>query len=350
MKAYVFADVNKAEWRDLPVPQVNPYGALVRPSVVSPCTTDIHLLQTLGIPWVKGKAIGHEMVGIVAEVGSEVRDFKCGDRVAVPACLPNWRSLEAQAKKAKLADTSLYTMDSAHLGGSFVELYYVLDADMTLAHIPESVTWEQAVLLTDMASTAFEGVGLLDMEYGDTIVVLGIGPVGLMGVCAAVLNGAGRVFGVGSRQVCFDVAKEYGATDLINYRDGDFVAKVLELNGEPVDKVLVAGGSSQSIADALRVVRPGGIVCNVSGFFADDVTTIPNELWGYGLVDKTIKTVQTSGGRLVLERLCSLVEYGRLRPEKLITHWFHGMERIPDAMQLFIDRDQSLIKPIIYFH
>jgi isopropanol dehydrogenase (NADP+) len=349
MKGYVLADINRAEWRELPVPKVNPYGALVKPFVVSPCTTDVHLLQTLGIPWFKDKALGHEMAGVVAEVGSEVRDFRCGDRVVVSACLPNWRSMEAQAKRPKFADTSLYTMDNCERGGSFVELYYVFDADMTLAHIPESVTWAQAVLLTDMATTAFEGVGLLELGYGDNVVVLGVGPVGLMGVCAAVLNGAARIFGVGSRKVCFEVAREFGATDLIDYHDSDYTDRILELNGGPVDAVFIAGGPSSVIADALRMVRSGGVVSSVVGFFGEEICVIPNDVWGYGLVDKTLKTVQTPGGRLVLEKLCNLVEHGRLHPEKMITHEFHGMEKIADAMQLFIDKDRSLIKPIIYF-
>lgn len=351
MKGYVIAGVNKTEWREFPVPKINPYGALIKTEVVSPCTTDVHLLQTgcASIPHLLGKAMGHEMAGTVQEVGSEVRDFKPGDRVAVSAAQPNFRSMEAQAGQPKLNNTSQYWVDDPDRGGSFIELYYLLDADMNLAHIPDSVTMEQAVMIPDMAATAFEGVRELEIKYGDTVAMLGVGPVGLMGVRAAALRGAGRIFAIGSRKVCFDVAKEYGATDFIDYHDGDFVERILELNGGPVDEVLVAGGTSASITDALNLVRRGGIVSNVAAFYADESTVLDNVAWGYGYSEKTIKAVECPGGRWILEKLLGLVEYGRLQPEKLITHKFHGMERVADAVQLFIDHDRTLIKPVVYF-
>lgn len=349
MKGYVFADVNRAEWRELPVPQVGRHGALVRPHIVAPCTTDIHLLETFSIPWLRGKVIGHEMAGIVTQVGPEVYDFAVGDRVIVSACLPNWRTLEAQDKRPKSADTAIYAMDNGGLGGSFAELYHVVDADMTLAHIPENVTWEQAVMLTDMGTTAFEALNLMDITFGDSVAIIGIGPVGLMGVSAATVHGAARIFGIGSRKICFDIAKEYGATDLVDYRDGSYTDRVLDLNGKQVDAVLVAGGPSSGISDGLRMVKKGGVVANVAGFLGEEQTLIPNTVWDYGMVDKTIRTVQTSGGRLVLERLCRLVEYGRIRPERLVTHRLEGMDRIPDAMQLLLDRDRDVIKPVVYF-
>lgn len=351
MKGYVIAGANKAEWRDFPVPKINPYGALIKTEVVSPCTTDIHLLQTgcASIPHLIGKAMGHEMAGTVQEVGSEVKNFKPGDRVVVSACQPNFRSMEAQAGKPKLNNTSQYWVDDPDRGGSFIELYYLLDADMNLAHIPDSVTMEQAVMIPDMASTAFEGVRELEIKYGDTVVMLGVGPVGLMGVRAAVLKGAGRVFVIGSRKICFDVAKEYGATDFIDYHDGDFVKRILKLNGGPVDGVLVSGGSSASITDALNLVKRGGIVSNVAAFYADENTVLSNVAWGYGYSEKTIKAIECAGGRWLLEKLLSLVEYGRLQPEKLITHKFHGMGKIEEAVQLFVNHDRTLIKPIVYF-
>lgn len=282
-------------------------------------------------------------------MGAEVKNFKPGDRVIVSACQPNFRSMEAQAGQPKLNNTSQYWVDDPDRGGSFVELYYLLDADMNLAHIPDSVTMEQAVMIPDMASTAFEGVRKLEIKYGDTIAILGVGPVGLMGVRAAVLKGAGRIFVIGSRKVCFDVAKDYGATDFIDYHGDDFVKRIVKLNGGQVDGVLVAGGTAASITDALNLVRRGGIVSNVAAFFADENTVLSNIAWGYGYSEKTIKAVECAGGRWILEKLLKLVEYGRLQPEKLITHKFYGMEKIEDAVQLFIDHDRSLIKPIVYF-
>jgi threonine dehydrogenase-like Zn-dependent dehydrogenase len=349
MKGYVFAEPNRAEWRELPVPQAGPFGAVVRPHIVAPCTTDMHLLQTFSIPWLKEKVMGHEMAGIVAEVGPEVRDFAVGDRVVVSACLPDWRTLEAQNKRPKSADTAIYAKDSDELGGSFSEFYRVVDADMTLAHIPEEVSWEQAVMLTDMGTTAIEAVGLMDIGFGDSVAIIGIGPVGLMAVAAVAIRGAARIFAVGSRQVCFDVARQFGATDMVDYRQGDYTARVLELNGGEVDAVLVAGGPSQGISNGLRMVVKGGVVANVAGFLDEVETVIPHDVWGHGYFDKTLRTVQTSGGRLVLEKLCCLVKYGRLHPEKLVTHRFYGMDKIPDAMQLLLENNREVIKPVVYY-
>jgi threonine dehydrogenase-like Zn-dependent dehydrogenase len=257
--------------------------------------------------------------------------------------------MQAQAGKPKLAGASQYYIDIPDRGGSFAELYKVLDADMHLAHIPKSVTMEQALMLTDMATTAFEGVRELEVGFGDSVAVLGVGPVGLMGVRAVALKGAARIFAIGSRKICFEVAKEYGATDFIDYHDADFVKKAVEMNGGPVDGVLVAGGTSASITDALGMLKKGGIVSNVAAFYADEKTVIDNAVWGWGYGERTIKAIVCSGGRLAMERLFKLIEYGRLQPEKLITHTFHGMDKATDAVQLFLDHDRSLIKPIVYF-
>jgi threonine dehydrogenase-like Zn-dependent dehydrogenase len=294
--------------------------------------------------------MGHEMCGVVHEVGQGVKDFKIGDRVAVSSDITDWHIPMVQDGYDKYNHLIAYLNPDPRLTGSFTEYFLIMDADMNLAHIPDSVTWEQAVVLTDMATTAFEGVEYLNIKYGDTVVVYGIGPVGLMAVCAAVLKGAGRIFGIGSRQVCFDLAKEYGATDLINYRDGDVVKQILEKNGRPVESAIVCGGSSISaIADAVKMVRPGGYVSNV-GFFPHDKTfTLSNDVWGYGINDITIRTVFVRGGRAFMERLLALVAYGRLHPEKEVTHTYHGMDKIPEALEMMGGKDKSAIKPVVFF-
>ena len=333
----------------MPEPELGPLAAIIKPVVVSTCTTDVHLIQTMAMPTLKGKVIGHEMVGIVHEVGRDVKDFKPGDRVTAASVPPNWRSLEAQEGLSKFNTQGFYYSKDPRKGGVFAELCHVTDADMNLAHIPESVTWEQAIMLTDMVTTAFAGIDQLNLKTGDTVVILGIGPVGLMGVCGALMKGAGRVFGVGSRQVCFDVGKKYGVTDCINYKDGNIVDQILSKNGKPVDAVFVTGGSSSSIADGMRMVKYGGTVSNVACFFEDATTVIPSDVWNHGGLDKYVKGVMAEGGRAYMERLLSLVQYGRLKPELLVTHIFHGMEKIEDAIKMMADRDPTVIKPIIYF-
>ncbi|MCY7939613.1 zinc-binding dehydrogenase [Bacillus inaquosorum] len=351
MKGYALLGKNESGWRDFPVPEINPYGAIIETKIVSPCTTDIHLLETGAIDNLSliGKVMGHEMAGIVVEVGSEVKDFKVGDRVLVSATQANFRSLEAQAGMSKLADTNQYWMDDPDRGGTFVEKYYLLDADMNLAHIPDSVTWEQAVMIPDMILTSFEGVRESNIEFGDSIVFIGIGPVGLMGVQAAAIRGAGKIFAVGSRQICFDVAKELGATDTIDYRDANYVEEILKLNGGPVDCVVLSSGTEDSLSIALQLVKRGGVVCNLATYYGHSSISIDIKAWEFGASDKTIIAPLCPGGRLLMEKMLKLIENGRIHPEKIVTHKFHGMNKLEDAMQLFINRDRSLIKPVVFF-
>ncbi|MDR3070930.1 MAG: zinc-binding dehydrogenase [Propionibacteriaceae bacterium] len=350
MKGYVLEDINQASWRDdLPKPVAQDDEVVMQPVIVAPCTSDVHILETLAFPTMKGKPLGHEVAGIVHEVGSRVKDFKPGDRVAISAAAIDWERPEAQDGYGKYNMISPYASTDPRLMGCFAEYYLVPQADLNLAHIPDEVTWEQAVALTDMATTAFEGVEWLEIKYGETVVVYGIGAVGLMAVCAAVLKGAGRIIVIGSREVSFEVAKAYGATDFVNYRDGDVIEQVLTLNGGPVHAVVVCGGKGVSaISDAVQMVCLGGRVTNVAGHMADETFTMPNIAWGFGMSDKSIRSVMCRGGRANLERLLALVKYGRFDPSKIVTHVYHGMEHIPRALEQMGGRDRTAIKPAVF--
>ena len=335
-----------------PLPdEIVPTGALVKPLVWSPCTSDAHLCETgcASLPYLVGKAVGHEMVGEVVEVGSDVRDFKVGDKVLACAIMPHWRSMETQDGNPNATSDNMYRgVDDPERGGSFVEAYYIRDADMNLAHIPKGVSLEAAVMVPDMMCTAFRGVEELGLRFGESVAVLGVGPVGLMAVRACVLQGAGRVFAIGSRACCFDVARSYGATDCVDYHEEGYERRIVEENGGPVDRVIVCGGNEDSISLGLRMLKSGGTLVNLSAYFGGRDIPIDPAAWGFGYGDKTIKGVGCGGGRLFMERMAGLIAYGRVEPEKLITHRFHGLDAVPEAMQLFLDRDRSLIKPVIY--
>jgi threonine dehydrogenase-like Zn-dependent dehydrogenase len=350
MKGYVLQGVNQAGWRDdLPTPVPQDDEVLVKPVIVAPCTSDVHIIETMAFPARLGKPLGHELAGVVDQIGPRVKDFKPGDRVAIAASPVDWETPDAQDGYGKYHMLSPSTNNNPRLLGCFAEYYLAPQADLNLAHIPDEVTWEQAVVLTDMATTAFEGVEWLDIKYGETVVVYGIGAVGLMAVCAAVLKGAGRIITIGSRDVTFEVAKAYGASECINYHDGDVVEQVLALNGGPVDTAVVCGGKGVSaIADAVRMVRFGGRVTNVAGHMADENFILPNSAWGFGMFDKSIRSVLSRGGRANLERLMKLVQYGRFDPAKIVTHVYHGMEHIPQALAQMGGQDRTAIKPVVF--
>jgi len=350
MRGYVLDDVNVASWHDdLPIPSIGPYGAVIKPVIVATCTSDVHLKQTGAMPIIIGKALGHEMAGVVDRVGTEVKDFKPGDRVTVTSNHPEWRSVAAQDGCPLSTNNCHYFCDSPDRGGVFAEYYAVTDADMTLAHIPDSVSWEQAVVISDMTTTAFSGVEALNLKYGDTVVVIGIGPVGLTAIAGAVLKGAGRIIAVGSRKNCQEVARQYGANDVINYKDGDIVEQIFKLTGgAPVDAVIVTGGTQACIGQAFTLVKEGGYVSNVAMFF-DENLVIPLASLGYGINEKHFKVVQAMGGRVYAERLMKLVEAGRYKPELIAGPVFHGMEHVETALNMMEELDPSIIKPIIFF-
>lgn len=351
MKGYAILDRGKTGWVDVPVPEIGPQDALVRMTAVSPCTSDVHIVDTLPPDYtnIKGCVLGHEGVGVVEAVGAEVKDFKPGDRVALPGMLIDWRTMMVQAGLSQYDPSSSYPLRLETVGGTFSEFCKVTDADMNLAIIPDKVTDTQAVMATDMMATAFTALEVANIQMGDTVAVFGIGPVGLMSVRGAVLQGAARVFAIGSRQACFDVAEKYGATDLINYREGSPAEQVLaKTGGKPVDVVLVSGGDSTAIGEALKMLKFGGTIANVALFFGEETTTLPNEDWGFGAVQfKTITGTMLRGGRYYMEKLLALIEYERVHPEWMASHVLHGIEGIEEGFRIMSTKTPDLIKPVI---
>jgi len=153
---------------------------------------------------------------------------------------------------------------------------------------------------------------------------------------------------VGSRKKCADVAKAYGATEIIDYHNGDIAEQVLDLtHGKGVDRVIVAGGTSEdTFVQAVKMLKPGGRVGNVNYLGSGDVI-LPRVEWGCGMGHKTIAGGLMYGGRLRMEKLASLITTGRLDPSKLITHTFHGFDSIEDALNLMKDKPKDLIKPVV---
>ncbi|MDG5856764.1 NAD(P)-dependent alcohol dehydrogenase [Clostridium beijerinckii] len=349
MKGFAMLGINKLGWIEKERPVVGSYDAIVRPLAVSPCTSDIHTVFEGALGDRKNMILGHEAVGEVVEVGSEVKDFKTGDRVIVPCTTPDWRSLEVQAGFQQHSNGMLAGWKFSNFkDGVFGEYFHVNDADMNLAILPKDMPLENAVMITDMMTTGFHGAELADIQMGSSVVVIGIGAVGLMGIAGAKLRGAGRIIGVGSRPVCVEVAKFYGATDIVNYKNGDIVDQVMKLtNGKGVDRVIMAGGGSETLAQAVSMVKPGGIISNINYHGSGDTLPIPRVEWGCGMAHKTIKGGLCPGGRLRAEMLRDMVVYNRVDLSKLVTHVYHGFEHIEEALLLMKDKPKDLIKAVV---
>ena len=349
MKGFAMLGIGKVGWITKPVPECGPLDAICRPLALAPCTSDIHTVWAGAIGDRHDMILGHEAVGQVVKVGELVKDFKVGDKVIVPAITPDWGTCASQGGHPMHSCGMLGGWKFSNFkDGVFAEYFHVNEADANLAKIPEGLTPEQCIMLPDMITTGFHGAELAEIKLGDVVCVIGIGPVGLMSVKGASLMGASRIFAVGSRQHCCDIAKEYGATDIVNYKNGDIVDQVLKAtNNEGVDKVIIAGGDCHTFAQAIKILKPGGVIGNVNYLGEGESVDIPRVEWGVGMSHKHIHGGLTPGGRLRMEKLASLIRYHKLNPDALITHRFKGLEHVEDALMLMKDKPADLIKPVV---
>ncbi len=349
MKGFAMLGIGKVGWIEKDAPKCGPLDAIVRPIAVSPCTSDVHTVWEGAIGERTDMILGHEAVGEVVEVGNLVKDIKVGDKVIVPAITPDWGALESQAGYSVHSGGMLAGWKFSNFkDGVFGEYFHVNEADANLAVLPEGIDPAAAVMLSDMVPTGFHGVELAEVEFGDDVCVIGIGPVGLMSVAGAALHGASNLYAVGSRKVCADVAREYGATDILNYKNGDIVDQIMEkTHGKGVDKVIIAGGDNDTFIQAVKMVKPGGRIGNVNYLGSGDYIRIPRVEWGCGMGHKTIAGGLMPGGRLRMEKLASLISTGRLDTSKLLTHRFKGFDHIEEALMLMKNKPADLIKPVV---
>ena len=341
--------IGKTGWIEKDKPQCGPLDAIVRPLAVAPCSSDVHTVWAGALGDRHDMILGHEAVGEVVEVGSLVKDFKPGDKVIVPAITPDWNALESQGGYSMHSGGMLAGWKFSNFkDGVFGEYFHVNDADGNLAILPSSIDVATAAMLSDMVPTGFHGVELADIQFGDSVCVIGIGPVGLMSVAAAALRGASYIYAVGSRPNCAQVAREYGATEIVNYRDGDIVEQIMALTkGKGVDKVVIAGGDNDTFIQAIKMLKPGGRIGNVNYLGEGDYVKVPRVEWGCGMGHKIIAGGLMPGGRLRMEKLVTLVETSRLDPSKLLTHRFNGFEHMEEALMLMKDKPRDLIKPVV---
>ena len=349
MKAYAMLKIGESGWIEKERPACGPMDAICKPLAVAICTSDVHTVWEGAIGERHNMILGHECCAEVVEVGELVKDFKPGDRVLVPAITPDWNSLEAQAGYSMHSNGMLAGWKFSNFkDGVFGEFFHVNDADGNLALLPDNINPVDACMLSDMVPTGFHAVELSKVEFGDTVLVIGIGPVGLMSVAGASRRGASRIIAVGTRPVCVEAAKKYGATDFISYKDGSISEQVLKLtNGKGVDKVCVAGGGVETFDEAIKSMKPGGIIGNVNYLGSGDYINIPRVEWGVGMGHKQINGGLMPGGRLRMEKLGSLVSSGRLDVAPLSTHVFKGWDNLEKALFLMKEKPKDLIKPVV---
>ncbi len=348
MKGFGMLSINNAGWLEKEKPVCGPLDAIIEPTVVAPCSSDTHVLHGGNGP-ITDLILGHEAVGRVVEVGSMVTRFNVGDIVVVPCVTPDWFGLGVQGEfnahdKGPMGSFKFLNQKD----GVFAEFFHVNHADANLVLLPKNMKPEAALMTVDMMSTGFHGVENANIGFGDTVVVMGIGPVGLMSVAGAKLKGAGRIIAIGTRPSCIEVAKEYGATDIVSYKDGDTVKQVLELTKEGANSVIIAGGGGESLREAVEMTKEGGYISNVNFFDYTDDLTMPALSWGLGMANKTISGGFCPGGALRIQKMLNMIEYGRVDTTKIISHTFNGFDKMEDALLLMGDKKPDLIKPVVF--
>ncbi|MGC4996779.1 MULTISPECIES: zinc-dependent alcohol dehydrogenase family protein [unclassified Streptomyces] len=330
MKGFVFHGPGQASWEDVPDPGIKePTDAIVKVGMVSICGTDLHILKG-DVPEVPpGTVLGHEAVGEIVDVGSDVRTVRPGDRVLI-SCITSCGRCRfcREGRYGQCLGGGGWVLGHL-LDGTQAEYVRVPHADLSVHPLPASVPSEVAVLLADIFPTAYE-VGVLNgrVRAGDTVVIVGAGPIGLAAVVAARLFAPERIVVVDLARSRLQAARRLGA-DVVALAGEDPGLLVDDLTGGlGADVAVEAVGVPESFELCTRVVRPCGHVANVGVHGAPAVLHLEN-LW---IRDVTITTglVDTYSTPTLLRMAAA----GRLPTSELVTHTF-PLNHMAEAYDVF---------------
>lgn len=336
MKALVYHGPGNKAWEDVPDPKIlKPTDAIVRVETTTICGTDLHILKG-DVPAVEdGRILGHEGVGTITEVGSAVSKLKVGDRVII-SCISACGS--CSYCHAGLPSHCLDEEGTSGIGwilghlidGTQAELVRIPHAEGSLHKLPEGVSDEEAIMLSDILPTGFEiGVRNGRVKPGDVVAVIGAGPVGLSAIATAGLYGASRIIAVDLDDNRIAQAKTFGATDGVNSGASDWMDQVMALtDGLGVDTAIEAVGIPATFDMCQKIVRPGGTVANV-GVHGKPVELAIQDLW---IKDIAITTGLVSATTTPM--LLKLVAQKKLEPARFASHTFTMSEFI-DAYDTF---------------
>jgi alcohol dehydrogenase len=336
VKALVYGGPGQKSWQDVPDPVIeHPTDAIVRLDTTTICGTDLHILKG-DVPAVQpGRILGHEGVGTITETGSSMTGLQVGDRVII-SCIKSCG--HCANCRTGLFSHCLGDEGASGIGwvfghlidGTQAEYVRVPYAENSLHRLPEGVGDEQAVMLSDILPTGFEiGVQYGRVKPGDTVAVVGAGPVGLAAIATAGLCGAATVIALDLDANRLERAREFGATNTVATSAADWKEQVLALtDGAGVDVAIEAVGIPQTFDMAVDLVRPGGNVANV-GVHGRPVQLHLEDLW--------IRNINISMGLVnanTTPMLLRLVAQHKIPAEKFATHHF-GFDQMMEAYDTF---------------
>ncbi len=330
MKALVYQGPGKKDWIEKAKPEVQkPTDVIVKITRTTICGTDLHILKG-DVPAVtEGRTLGHEGVGVVEAVGSAVENFKPGDTVLV-SCVTSCGKC-ANCKRQLYAHCADGGWILGHLiDGTQAEYVRIPHGDNSLYPVPAGADEEALVMLSDIMPTGLEiGVQAGGVQPGDTIAIVGAGPVGMSILLTAQFYSPGRIIMIDMDPSRLALARQFGATDTIQVGAEDAVARVLEMTGSlGVDVAIEAVGVPATFDICQKIVSAGGNIANV-GVHGKPVELHIEELWIKN-INISMGLVCTSTTPMLLKTLSS----GKLDPARLVTHRF-AMDDILHAYEVF---------------
>ncbi len=343
MKAAAFDGKGGLSLEERPKPRARAGEAVIRITTTTICGTDVHIVKG-EYPVRPGLILGHEPVGVIEELGEGLEsEYHVGQRVIVGAITP--------------CGQCFYCLNGTHaqchgplggwrfgntIDGAWAEFLLVPDARANLAPIPEGLTDEQVVLLPDIFSTGLSGAESANIRIGDAVAVFAQGPIGLCATLGARLRGAALIIAVDSVPERLEMARQFGANVLINFKEQDPVAAIKKLTeGRGADAAIEALGRQETFENALRSIRPGGTLSSL-GVYSGKLVA-PYEAIHAGLGDQKIVTTLCPGGKERMRRLLEMVAHHRIDLTPLVTHRF-PLDRIEEAYDIFSHQRDGVLK------
>jgi threonine dehydrogenase-like Zn-dependent dehydrogenase len=349
MKAVVFVEPGRIELDEKPIPDIGPSDALLRITTTTICGTDVHILKG-EYPVERGLTIGHEPVGVIEKLGSEVKGYAEGQRAIAGAI-----STDATSHAALQGFHSQCGCGARHgfralggwrfgntIDGAQAEFVRVPDAAANLAAVPDELSDEQVLMCPDIMSTGFSGAESGQIRIGDAVAVFAQGPIGLCATAGAKLMGATTIIAVESVPPRQAMARKLGADHVVDHTRENPVEAIMRLTeGRGVDVAIEALGRQETFEACLRVLRPGGTLSSL-GVYSSDLR-IPLDAFAAGLGDHRIVTTLCPGGKERMRRLMAAIASGRCDLGGLVTHRFR-LDEIVEAYDLFANQRDGVLK------
>lgn len=383
MKALVFHKPKKVVVEKVKDPKIEKNDdILIKVTSTAICGTDLHIYNGL-LPQKTDLILGHEFMGIVEEVGNEIKHLKKGDRVIVPCilscgnCYFCHKGLTAHCENTNFAHYGpegrppdsvgggvyAYTDTYGGYNGGQAEYVRVAFAKNGPAKIDADIKDETVLFLTDIFPTGWTAIERAQLQGGETVVVFGCGPVGIMCMKSAWLQGAGRVIGVDLLDYRMEIAKRAGNAEVLNLNDGDIVEKIRELTGGRgadvcIDAVGMEANRSnlEKVSDAIHMqagtlnafnycvsaVRRGGVI-SVIGVYGSDYANFP-----FGQIFDKAVSVHTGAVNLQanLDLLLSLVKSNKVILDDIITHVL-PLDQAEHAYEIFCNKQDGCLKVVL---